>query len=189
MPLQLWTLTIVIATAAVTIVAFKRYGLFVQLMLDATATVERGEWWRVVTSALVHGDYMHLAINMWVLYNLGSLLELLLGGPATATVYAAGVICGSLAGLARNRRTAQYRAVGASGGVSAVLAMSIVLLPTMPMRVMFVPVDIPAWIFGLFYVAYSFYGMKKLNDGIGHDAHLGGLAVGVVAGLVVRLIV
>jgi membrane associated rhomboid family serine protease len=185
MPVSLWTLTIVIATAAVTIVSFRRYALFTQLMLDAQAVLERREWWRLVTSALVHGDYMHLAINMWVLYNFGSIIEHVLNGPTAAAVYVAGVLGGSAAGLARNRNTVMYRAVGASGGVSAILAMTIVLIPTMPMQLMFIPYPIPAWMFGVFYVAYSIYGMRNAQDGIGHDAHLGGLAVGVVAGLMV----
>jgi membrane associated rhomboid family serine protease len=187
MPLTPWILTIVIATVAVTIVAFKRYALFLRLLLDNTAVLDQREWWRLLTSALVHGDYMHLAINMWVLFNFGSFIEHIMGGPNTVLIYAAGVVGGSVAGLVRNRNNPAYRAVGASGGVSAVLAMAIILMPTMPLRMMLLPIDIPAWAFGAFYVAYSVYGMRKGGDGIGHDAHLGGLAVGVLAGAVVYL--
>ena len=52
---------------------FGRYALF-------GPSVASGEWWRLVTATFVHAGIIHLATNMWCLYNLGLLGEPLLGG-------------------------------------------------------------------------------------------------------------
>jgi len=187
MPTSLWIPTIVIATVAITIVAFRRIDIFERLLLHNQRVIANGQWWRLLTSALLHADYMHLFVNMWVLWNFGTFLEHNVGGPIAGLVYLAGVVNGSLAGLIGHRDDPDYRAVGASGGVSAMLAAAIVLAPDMPMRVLLVPMAMPAWVFGAFYVAYSVYGARRGGDNIGHEAHLGGVAAGAIAGLLLRM--
>jgi membrane associated rhomboid family serine protease len=54
------------------------------------------------------------------------------------------------------------------------------LNPTMSLYLFFVPIPIPAWLFGVGYLLYSIYGMLNKRDNIGHDAHFGGAIAGYV---------
>jgi len=67
-----------------------------------------------------------------------------------------------------------YRAIGASGAVTGVLYSAILIEPSMSLYLFFIPIPIPAYIFGIGYLLYSIYGMKAKNDNIGHTAHFGG---------------
>ena len=73
-----------------------------------------------------------------------------------------------------------YNAVGASGAVSSVVFASIIILPKAPISFFFIPVEIPAWIFGALYIIYEFYMSRKAKDNIGHDAHFWGAVYGVI---------
>jgi membrane associated rhomboid family serine protease len=75
-----------------------------------------------------------------------------------------------------------YSALGASGAVSGIIYSAILLEPGM--RIYF---GIPGWVFGIGYLIYSFYGMKKLQDNIGHDAHFGGAVAGILITLLYDL--
>lgn len=70
-----------------------------------------------------------------------------------------------------------YSAVGASGAVTGILYSAILLYPNMSLYLFFIPIPIPAYIFGIVYLLYSIYGMKSRIGNIGHTAHFGG-AVG-----------
>ena len=73
-----------------------------------------------------------------------------------------------------------YSAVGASGAVTGILYSAILFYPDMGLYLFFIPIAIPAWIFGILYLMYSIYGMKKQLGNIGHDAHFGGAVAGYV---------
>src|SRR5690606_10364465 len=72
----------------------------------------------------------------------------------------------------------------ASGAVTGVLYSAILLQPNMQLGILFIPLPIPAYVFGILYLIYSIYGMKKQLGNIGHDAHFGG----AIGGFVVTLI-
>ena len=48
----------------------------------------------------------------------------------------------------------------------------------MSLYLFFIPIPIPAWLFGIMYLGYTIYGMKKRLGNIGHDAHFGGAIAG-----------
>jgi membrane associated rhomboid family serine protease len=77
-----------------------------------------------------------------------------------------------------------YTAVGASGAVMGIVYSAILLRPDMSLYLFFIPIPIPAYIFGIGYLLYSIYGMKANNDNIGHDAHFGGAIGGYVSTLI-----
>ena len=72
-----------------------------------------------------------------------------------------------------------YTAVGASGAVMGVLYSAILLQPDMMLGLFFI-IPVPAYIFGIGYLLYTIYGMKKRLGNIGHDAHFGGAVGGYV---------
>ena len=71
-------------------------------------------------------------------------------------------------------------AVGVSGELSVFLYSAILFYPDMRLYLFFIPIAIPAWVFGLVYLLYSIYGMKSRRGNIGHDAHFGGAIAGYV---------
>lgn len=88
-----------------------------------------GEWWRLVTSAFVHVTLLHLALNMWCLWNLGIFGEPLLGRPGLIVVYVLTGAAGMLQSLAFSVFRGQLSIVaGASGAVFGIAGILIVLL-------------------------------------------------------------
>ena len=77
-----------------------------------------------------------------------------------------------------------YRAIGASGAVIGILYSAILINPTMSLYLFFIPIPIPAYLFGIGYLLYSIYGMKAKNDNIGHTAHFGGAIGGYLITLI-----
>ncbi|MDZ4746510.1 MAG: rhomboid family intramembrane serine protease [bacterium] len=173
------TLTIVIATAAVTIVCFSNATLFRALLLSVRDVVVRGQGWRLFTSGLVHADWMHLAFNMFTLFVFGSWLEQMIDSWRFGMTYFLGIVVGSFASIIIHRNATDYHAVGASGGVCAVIGAATVIEPTMGMMIFPLQFPIPAWVVGMLFIAYTIVGSKKRMDNIGHEAHLGGTLAGM----------
>ena len=98
-------------------------------------------------------------------------------------IYVVSLISGSLLSMYFHRNEYYYSAVGASGAVTGILYAAILLQPGMNLYMFFVPIPIPAYIFGIAYLLYSIYGMKNRIGNIGHDAHFGGAIGGFVATL------
>jgi len=95
-------------------------------------------------------------------------------------VYFGSLLVGNLLSFYFHKNEYHYSAVGASGAVTGVLYSAILLNPDMKLYMMFIPIAIPAYIFGIGYLLYSIYGMKKSVGNIGHDAHFGGAIGGYV---------
>lgn len=174
------TLTIVIATSAVTIVAFTNRRLFSMLMMDVEAVLgERGQWWRMLTSGFVHADYPHLFMNMLSLFLFGAWFEHVVTSWRFGLTYALGILIGSFASLIVHRHNPNYLAVGASAGVCAIVGAATIVFPDMRMMVFPLPFPAPAWIVGALFIVYSVVGSKWGGDNIGHEAHLGGTFAGI----------
>ena len=76
--------------------------------------------------------------------------------------------------------------MGASGAVTGILYAAILLRPDMSLYMFFIPIPIPGYIFGVGYLLYSIYGMKRRIGNIGHDAHIGGAVGGYVITLLLQ---
>jgi membrane associated rhomboid family serine protease len=140
-------------------------------------SIRAGEQYRMVTSALLHADIGHLFFNMFTLYMFAPVVSNYLGNLSFLLIYIGSLVFGSLLTLLFHKDDYSYRAIGASGAVTGVLYSAILLQPDMSLFLFFIPIPIPAYIFGIGYLLYSIYGMKAKNDNIGHTAHFGG-AVG-----------
>ena len=180
------TWAIIAITALVSIAAFNNATLFSELLFEPFVIKARGQWYRFLTHAFVHANWPHLLVNMFVLFmfgrNVEPLLERITGTNATfpyLALYIGGVLFSTLPSYKRHVHDPNYRAVGASGAVSAVLFAQILMLPTMPVRFMFFPFAMPAWIFGAIYLWYSWYMDKRGGDNVAHDAHFFGAVYGV----------
>jgi membrane associated rhomboid family serine protease len=167
-------------TAVVSFAAFSSRSAFRTYSLSPYQVVRGGKWFQVVSSGFLHADLGHLFFNMFTLFFFGRPIELYLGGVGFLVVYLGSMIAGSLLGVLRHYRDPNYRAVGASGGVSGIIFGFILFQPFAKIYVFLVPVGIPAFLFAFGYVAISIYGMRTRMGRIGHDAHLGGAVAGIV---------
>jgi membrane associated rhomboid family serine protease len=150
----------------------------------------RKQYYRFFTCGLVHADYMHLAFNMWALYTFGRYVEqYLFSHPALfgasgkiffLVLYLSSIIISAVPDYYKNRDNFGYRALGASGAVSAVIFAGIMLQPNLPISILFIPYGIPGYIFGILFLALSAYLAKKGGTNIGHGAHFTGAVYGLV---------
>ncbi len=178
---------ILIATVIVSIMAFGNAELFNKLVFNAYNIKHRKESWRFVSYALVHSGWLHLLVNMWVLYSFGNNVEHTFlymygvkGRIYYLLLYAGGILFSTLYDYGKNKDNPYYNAVGASGAVSAVVFASILMYPNSGIYLFPIPFALPAWIFGLLYLAYSVYMAKNGRDNIGHNAHFYGAIFGIV---------
>ena len=141
---------------------------------------------RMFTSGFLHVDWMHLGFNMYALYMFGGFVSTLLGSIPFLIVYFGSLMAGSLYTLHYHKNEPYYSAVGASGAVSGVVYSAILLNPGLELYLFFIPIPIPGYIFGVGYLLYSIYGMKKQLGNIGHAAHLGGAIGGFILTLILN---
>ena len=171
------TTIIILLTSVVSYLGFVRPSVRERFIFDSQLILRERQYHRMVSSALLHADPMHLVLNMYSLYAFGSVLERLFESPTLLAIYLASIVGGSTLALVFHRQH-QYRALGASGGVAGIVFAAIFLLPGGRIRMFFPPLVLPAWLYALFFVGASFYGIRSRTGNIGHDAHLGGALVG-----------
>jgi membrane associated rhomboid family serine protease len=140
---------------------------------------------RMLTSGFLHVDWMHLGFNMYALYVFGAITASILGTIPFLIIYLGSLVTGSLYTLYYHKKEPYYSAVGASGAVSGIIYSSILLFPDMQL-LLFFAIPIPGYVFGVGYLLYSIYGMKKQVGNIGHAAHLGGAIGGFVLTLALK---
>jgi membrane associated rhomboid family serine protease len=147
-----------------------------------------GEYHRMISSVFIHSDLNHLVFNMISLYFLGNLFEqqmiqiygVQLGSVNFILLYLLGGIASEIYPFIRHQDDPYYRSLGASGAVSAVIFAAIFWNPTMDLYLFFIPVPIPAYIFGPIYLAFEYFAMKRGTTNIAHDAHIGGALFGIL---------
>jgi membrane associated rhomboid family serine protease len=180
---SLVTLLLIAITAFVSYKGFNN-RLFMQgYSFDIDKVLVNKEYSRVVSSGFLHTNWMHLIFNMIALYAFGSMLEPMLGGFQLLIIYFLSLIGGNLLALLIYKNYGDYSAVGASGAVNGIVYAAIALAPGMGIGLLFLPISIPAWAFGLAYVIFSIYGIKAKWGNSGHAAHLGGALIGMLAAL------
>lgn len=199
----------------VSIKAFNDAGFMERLMFIPYLVKRDKQYYRIGSHMLIHGDWMHLAFNGMSLYFLGDGFLNISEGVYSMTndlrtsfilddglIYSYGSLMGQvhfglifiLGGLFatilpyyRNKDNSSYRSLGASGAVSAVVFAAILWNPEMRLSLFFIPIAIPAYIFGPLYLLFEFIMDKRGNSGIAHDAHIGGAVFGVLYVLIINI--
>jgi membrane associated rhomboid family serine protease len=156
------------APALIRAAAFRPYTL-----------VRNAEYWRLITSGFVHANFSHLFFNLFTFYFFAFTLERRIGTIAFVVLYGLGLLLGNLSTYFKHRNEPDYVTLGASGAVSAVLFASIVYFPGMRLYIFPLPVPIPALIFAVLYLGYSYYQARQSGDRVNHDAHIGGALTGL----------
>ncbi|MFV0419581.1 MAG: rhomboid family intramembrane serine protease [Dysgonomonas sp.] len=176
---------IIALTATTSVKGFNDGAFFDRYKFNVGAILGNSKQWdRMLTSATLHGDYMHLIFNMMTLYFFSDIIILVFGVWKYLIIYLIAILGGGLLSLWMHRKEYYYSAIGASGGVVGILFAAIAVDPTVGIYIFLIPIAIPGWIFGIAYLGYSVYGMRSQIGNVGHDAHLGGAAVGLLLAII-----
>jgi membrane associated rhomboid family serine protease len=176
-------LILIISNVVASYKGFKDYGFFYRYSFRVGEVTRDKEYKRLFTSGFLHVSWRHLIVNMIVLYLFSYRLEAVLGPMQFLVIYLASLVGGNLFAMFIHRNNPLYSAVGASGAISGLVFASIALFPGMQMGLLFIPIMLPSWVFGIGYMLYTLYGIKSQRDNIGHEAHLGGALIGMIVAI------
>jgi len=185
-----FTLYIIIITGLISLVGFRNEKLINELIFWPPAITEKFQYYRFITCGLIHADYMHLIFNMLTLYFFGTIMEYHYQGVLGLqrwyylALYIGALIVSNIPTYLKHRNDYNYRSLGASGAVSAVLFAFILLSPWERIYVIVFP--IPAIIYGGLFLFYSAYMSRKGGDNVNHDAHFYGALFGILFTIAIR---
>jgi membrane associated rhomboid family serine protease len=182
------TLLIIGLTALVSYEGIKRPYWREGFLFNPFEISKGNHLWGLITHSWFHADYQHLLFNMFSLFMLGGCLEqswsLSFGDSKGMVMYVTLYLVGGLAATmipyVRHRYNSGYRSLGASGAVSAVVFAMILWEPELPLGLLFIPIPIPAYIFGPLYLLFEYLAMKRGNTGIANDGHISGALFGIL---------
>ncbi|MBK7689837.1 MAG: rhomboid family intramembrane serine protease [Bacteroidetes bacterium] len=179
------TYIIIGITILVSLICFSNSETFEKLLLSPYS-IHRNqkERFRLLSHGFVHADIGHLAFNMITLYFFGREIEQSIMSPTEYVLfYVSAVIFAGLPSYKKNIDNPEYKAVGASGAVSAVM---FILVLYSPWSVIYLKFIIPIYfiLFAAGYLLYSSYQSKHGKDNIAHDVHLWGALYGLAFTLI-----
>jgi membrane associated rhomboid family serine protease len=182
-----FTIIIIALTAIISFIGFSNQEIFDRFKFNAYDVKHSNHWYRFFTYGFFHAGWLHLFVNMIVLYSFGGIVEQYFQFlfPTKhvfyfVLLYTGGLILSVIPAFGKHNNDVFYNAVGASGAISAVVFSSIILYPTGKIFFFFIPVGIPSPVFGVLYLVYEAYMSKRAKDNIGHDAHFWGAVFGVI---------
>ena len=189
---------LIIITTVFSIIGFIIFALpqgIDYIALKPTNIAQGKYLWTLITHMFVHGGIMHLLINMFVLFSLGSLSEKIIGRKRFLRLY---LISGIFAGLLSTFFPLLYGntplgerivgspdvyMVGASGAIFAIAGLFVMLLPNLRFMIIFLPFfSLPAYIMVPLVLLITWIASIAGNFPIGNVAHLGGFLVGLAYG-------
>lgn len=142
--------------------------------------LRRRQYETALTSGFVHADLGHLFFNMMTFYFFAFPLERYIGTVKFVALYFLGLLMSDLGTYLKQRNNPDYATLGASGAISAVLFAFIVYFPTQKLFIFLLPIPIPAPLFAVGYLAYTYYSARHAQGYINHDAHMAGAVTGLV---------
>jgi membrane associated rhomboid family serine protease len=186
------TLILLIITAIISIIAFSSPVVMRKLILNPWMVHNRKEYWRLITSGFIHADWMHLLINMFVLFGFGQAVEMYyeayFGEKGTyyfTLLYLAAIIIANTPSQAKHKDNPHYNSLGASGAVSAILFAAILFAPWSKVY-LFGVIGVPGIILGPLYLVLEYRMGKKGGSNINHDAHFWGALFGLIFTILLR---
>jgi membrane associated rhomboid family serine protease len=171
-------------TIAISLIAFYSDKVYEGFILHPYYVYQGKKLYTLITSGFIHLDLMHLFFNMFTFYYFAFPIEKELGHWQFGLLYILSMVLADLPSVVKHKDNFGYRSLGASGAISAVVFSFILFDPFAGMGILFIPVSIPAIVFGILYLVYCSYASKKQWGNINHDAHM----FGAIAGLMITAI-
>src|SRR6185503_642270 len=186
------TVIIIIITVLISIAGFRSEKVIDDLIFYPPAITEKNQYYRFITCGFIHADISHLIFNMYALYLFGD------GQAKTGTeniftavfgdygkllyilMYISALVVCLIPSFQKNKNNVNYRSLGASGAVSAVVFAFILFNPLLGVGLIFIPVFIPGFLFGIIYLVVSWLLDRKGGGSINHSAHIWGALFGII---------
>lgn len=181
------TLILIIFTGLVSWQALNNSTLFHNLKHFPYGERRDRQYYRMLSSGFVHGDMMHLLLNMYVLYMFGEIIEGYFVQSHGATIgrllyflsYIGMIILADIPSFISKANNPGYASVGASGATSGIIMMFVMVNPWSILLLFFV-IPVPAIVLGIGYLIYSSWASRNSSDNIDHSAHFWGALAGVI---------
>ena len=178
------TIGLIIANVIFSLIGFSNAAMVDKTIMWPYRVARENQYIRFITSGFLHADWMHLIFNMFTLFFFGADLERYfitenLGGNISyLALYFLGLIISDIPSYIKHKDDYNYRSLGASGAVSAVVFATIIFSPWSSIYI-FGALKISATLYAVLYILYCVYMGKKNGDNINHDAHLWGSLFGL----------
>jgi membrane associated rhomboid family serine protease len=181
------TIILLLVCVIVSYMAFQNQTLFDKLKHWPYVESRTGEYYRMITSGFIHGSWFHLLINMFIFYEFGRVVEsyfeysfgLGMGRLLFFLLFMLTIIAADLPTFYKHKDNVYYASVGASGAVSGIIFVYILLDPW-KLLYLYAIIPIPGIIAGILYLVYSSWASKNSKDFIDHDAHFFGAIFGML---------
>lgn len=183
------TIALIAANVIFSLIGFSNAAMVDKTIMWPYRVARENQYIRFITSGFLHADYMHLIFNMFTLFFFGRNLELYfsyygLGGNISyLSLYFLGLIVSDIPSFLKHKDDYNYRSLGASGAVSAVVFATIIFSPWSSIYI-FGALKISATVYAILYIFYCVYMGKKGGDNVNHDAHLWGSLFGLAYTLI-----
>lgn len=181
------TLFLILINVLISYSAFRDPQLFERLSHRPWDVAHSQQYDRWLTSGFIHADWIHLAVNMFVLWQFGTAVEeafivnagSLTGKVRYVTVYLLALTASNIPCFLKQRHNPGYTSVGASGAVSGILFAYVLFYP---LNLLYIYGVIPLYgiVAALAYLAYSSWASGRNSDNINHDAHFYGALAGII---------
>jgi len=181
------TLVIILFTGFISYQGFRQYGWIDRLRHSPYQESRQKEWYRLLTSGFIHADWVHLMVNMFVLYSFGIAVEDYIvasfgsvkGVLMYIGIYVMTIIFANIPTLIRHKNNPGFASIGASGAVSGILFIFILMQPWATLLLFFI-IPVPAIIAGVGYLIYSSWAARQGRGRIDHSAHFAGALAGMI---------
>lgn len=181
-----FTYLVMAATIISSIAGFYNRKFLEETVFSVVAIRKRSQIHRLLTSLLIHADWVHLLFNMFAFYSFGLALERAVGSLSGLLLYLVSGIFANLLVFFLKRNSFSYTALGASGAVNGVIFAVIILVPGSGVYIYPIPVPVPGWLFAIVYILFSFFAIRHKGLNIGHEAHLAGAFFGLCMAAAIR---
>jgi membrane associated rhomboid family serine protease len=178
------TLALIAANIIFSLIGFSNATLVDKTIMWPYRVKRENQFVRFITSGFLHADMMHLFFNMFTLFFFGKALEHyfsfygLGGNLAYLALYFLGLVVSDIPSYIKHQNDYNYRSLGASGAVSAVVFATIIFNPWGRIY-LYGALGISASVYAVLYIVYCVYMGKKSADNVNHDAHLWGSLFGL----------
>ena len=181
------TLILLIATVIISLLALNSRKLMDSLIFYPVTIVQENQLYRFISYGFIHANFMHLFFNMYAFYLFGGATEnafvQIFGASGTILyilMYFLSLIACVIPDFIKNKTNPNYRSLGASGAISAVVFAYILINPLQGIGLLFIPVFIPGFLFGIIFLVVSYFLGKKGGTSVNHSAHIWGAIFGII---------
>jgi len=172
-------LIILVVTIIVSVIGLSSPRVIERSLLRPHQVVNGSGYAGLLSSAFVHADVGHMLFNLITFYSFAFKLESVIGSVKFVVLYFGSLLIANLGTVFQHRNDPNYASLGASGAILGVLFASIVYFPRQSLYILPLPVLIPAPLFAIGYLAYTWYSSRTRRGNINHDAHLFGALAGL----------